>query len=256
MQVVRSGPDIQEDQRPEVYDRQAIGIDRAARLFGHEIIHHPQKACCQEKPDRIVTIPPLGQGILNPGKGGIAFRSHERDWYRQVVHNMQHRHGDNERQIEPVGDIDMGFTPGHDCPQENHQIRDPDNCQQQIDIPFRFGIFARLGNPDDIAGRRQDDKKLITPEHEPGEVAPKQLLPRRALDHPETGADQGIPTKGKNHCRRVQGAQPPKIQIGFNIQVRPSQLGGDHNTNQKTNNAPEQCRNDTIADGPIDIGRR
>ena len=169
---------------------------------------------------------------------------------------MQHRHSDNERKIEPVGDIDMRFAPGHDCTQKDHQIGDPDNSQPQIHIPFRLSIFFGLCYPHHITGRGQYDEQLIAPEHEPGEVPAKQLLARRALNHPETGADQGIPTKGKNDSGGVQGAQPPKIQIRFKIQVRPGQLSGDDNADQKANDTPEQGRDDTIADRPIDIVRR
>src|SRR3546814_2180764 len=65
MEVVRPRPDIEEDQRPEMQDRQAIAVDRPFRLLGHEIIHHRQERHGQEKGDRIVPVPPLGQRILH-----------------------------------------------------------------------------------------------------------------------------------------------------------------------------------------------
>ncbi|MNE24959.1 hypothetical protein D3C80_1182710 [compost metagenome] len=67
VQVVRAGPDVQGDQRPEVHNRQAIGIHRPARLFRHEVIHHPQETGGQEKAHGVVPVPPLHHGVGGPG---------------------------------------------------------------------------------------------------------------------------------------------------------------------------------------------
>ena len=72
VQMVRTRPDIEEDQRPEVDDRQAIAVDGAFGLLGHEIIHHRQEAGGQEEADRIMAVPPLGQRILDAREGGVA----------------------------------------------------------------------------------------------------------------------------------------------------------------------------------------
>ncbi len=50
MQVVRAGPDVQGDQRPEVDDGQAVGIDRTLGLLGHEVVHHAEEAGPTEFP--------------------------------------------------------------------------------------------------------------------------------------------------------------------------------------------------------------
>jgi hypothetical protein len=96
VQVVRTRPDIEEDQRPEVDDRQAIAVNRTFGLFRHEIIHHRQEACGQEETDRIVAVPPLGQRILHAGKGAVALRAEQAGWHRQIVDQMQHCDGDDE----------------------------------------------------------------------------------------------------------------------------------------------------------------
>src|SRR3546814_5104642 len=78
MKMVRPGPDIEEDQRPEMKDRQAIAVNRPLRLLGHEIIHHREEGHGQEKGDRIMSVPPLRQRTLHPGEGRIALRPEDR----------------------------------------------------------------------------------------------------------------------------------------------------------------------------------
>jgi 23S rRNA (cytosine1962-C5)-methyltransferase len=65
MEMMRTSPDIEENQRPEVDDRQAIGVDWPVSLLGHEIVHHAKEARSQEEADRVVAVPPLRQRILN-----------------------------------------------------------------------------------------------------------------------------------------------------------------------------------------------
>ena len=53
---------------------------------------------------------------------------------------------------------------------EDDQIGDPDHRQPQVDVPFGFGIFAALGDAEEIAGRGEHDEQLVTPEDEAGEA--------------------------------------------------------------------------------------
>ena len=41
--MMRTSPHVSEYQGPEVHDRQAIRVDGALGLLGHEVIHHAQK---------------------------------------------------------------------------------------------------------------------------------------------------------------------------------------------------------------------
>jgi hypothetical protein len=67
MQVMRTRPDIEKDQRPEMDDRQAIGVDWPSGTLGHEIVHDGKEARSQEETDGIVPIPPLHHRILHTG---------------------------------------------------------------------------------------------------------------------------------------------------------------------------------------------
>ncbi len=68
MKVVRTRPDVEEDDRPEVDDRQFVGINRAIRLLRNEIVHHPQEPGSQKEANSVVAVPPLHQRILHARK--------------------------------------------------------------------------------------------------------------------------------------------------------------------------------------------
>ena len=80
-----------------------------------------------EERDRIVSIPPLGQSILDACEGGERKRSVPRDRHRQVVDDMQHRDGDDEREVEPVRDVDVRFGPARQRANEDDQIGHPND---------------------------------------------------------------------------------------------------------------------------------
>ena len=71
-QVVRAGPDVDEDQRPEVDDRQPIRVDGPLGLLGHEVVHHAEETGRQEEAHGVMAVPPLGKSILHAGEGRVA----------------------------------------------------------------------------------------------------------------------------------------------------------------------------------------
>ena len=107
VQVVRARPDIEEDQRPEVDDRQPVGIDRAIGPLGHEVVHDREEAGGQEEADRVMAVPPLHHRILHARPGAVGLVGEGRDRHRGVVAQMQHRNRDDEGKEEPVRHIDM-----------------------------------------------------------------------------------------------------------------------------------------------------
>ncbi len=84
---------------------------------------------------------------------------------------MQHGNGDDERQVEPVCHIDMRLFALQHGAEEDNEIGDPDDGEPDIDIPFRFSIFAALCDTEQVAGCSHYDKELIAPEYEPGQIA-------------------------------------------------------------------------------------
>src|SRR3546814_12788672 len=79
------------------------------------------------------------------------------DWSSDVCSSdLQEGDDQDERQIVPVGNVDVRLL----APRERAQIKDeighPDDDEPDIGIPFRLGIFLRLGDTHEIAGHRKD----------------------------------------------------------------------------------------------------
>jgi 23S rRNA (cytosine1962-C5)-methyltransferase len=165
--MVRAGPDVEEDQRPEVDDRQPIGIDRPLGALWNEVIHDGKEAGGQEEADRVVPVPPLEHGVLHPAPGDVGFRTEHRDRQRRIVAEMKHGDGDDEGKIEPVGDEDMRLFSLDDGHQEDQQVHHPNDRQPQIRVPFRFGIFLGLGYAEQIAGAGNQDEEVVADDNEP-----------------------------------------------------------------------------------------
>ena len=65
--MMRPGPDIDKNKPPEMDDREAIGKYRPIRRFGQEVIHQAEVRRGEKERDGIVTVPPLDEGVLDPG---------------------------------------------------------------------------------------------------------------------------------------------------------------------------------------------
>ena len=256
MQVVRTGPDIEKDQRPEVDDRQFVAEHGAFCLLRDEVIHHPQEARCQEEAHGVVTIPPLHHRILHTGKDLYGFRTKDRDRDAEVVEHVQHGHGDNEGQEEPVRHIDMRLFALNDRSQEHSQIGQPDDGQPQVDIPLRFSVFLGLRAAKNVARRGQHDEQVVPPEHEPREIAAPQARGTCALYDVERCRDQRVTAKRKNHRRGVQRPQATEVHITLRpieIQHRKGQLKRNERAGQKADNPPEGRCNHTVADHLVHV---
>ncbi len=235
-------------------DREAIAVDRPLRLLRHEVVHHAQEARGQEEADCVVAVPPLGQRILHAGEGRVALGTEEGDRHRQVVHDVQHGDGDDEGEVEPVGDVDVRFLAPEQREQEDQQVSHPDECQPDIDVPLRFRIFLRLGDTHDVTGCGQHDEELIAPEDEPVQPAQRQSGTAGPLHDVETGGDQRIAAEGKDHRRGMQRPQASETAEGISeVQLGERQLQGDDQPDQKAHDPPEHGRDDAEADNAVGI---
>ncbi len=168
MQVVRTGPDVQGDQRPEVHDREAIRVNGAFGLFGHEVVHHPQEAGGEEEAYGVVAVPPLDHRVGRTGIRRIGLEQADRQ--RRVVDDVQHRRHQDEGTVEPVTDIDVLGLALDDGAEEHQGVGHPDDGEQNRDRPFQLGVFLGGG----VAQRQGDDGAedygLPAPEGEGGEA--------------------------------------------------------------------------------------
>ena len=254
VEVVRTRPDIEEDQRPEVDDRKPVGIDRAFGLLGHEVVHHRQEAGGQEEAHRVVAIPPLHQRALHPAKQRIAARAEEADRHVEVVDEVEHRHRQDEREVEPIRHIDVRFRPLQQRGHKHRQIGDPDPGEPQIDVPFRFSILLALRNAQKVASGRQNDEQLVSPEHEGRQARQRKPRAAGALDYVERSRDQRVAAEREDDRRCVQRPQPPEIDpLQPEIELRKRQFQRDPQPRKETRHAPEHRGDHTQPDQVIVI---
>ena len=238
--MVRAGPDVEEDQRPEVDDRQAVGIDRPLGALRDEVVHDGEEAGGQEEADRVVAVPPLEHGVLDAAPGDVGLRAEHRDRKRGVVAEMQHRDRHDEGEIEPVRDEDVRLLALDDRGKEDQQIGDPDDGQPEVGIPFRLGIFLRLGDAEQIAGAGDQDEEIVAEHDEPGREIAGKARAAGLLHDVERGRDQHVAAEGEDHRGGVQRPQPAEAGPGqIEVQRGPGQLRGDDEADEKAGNAPE-----------------
>ena len=254
MQVMRAGPDIDEDQRPEVDDGEPVRPDRPLSPLRDEIIHDGEKAGGEEESHRVVAVPPLGHRILHAGEQRIALRAEQRDRQRQIVDDMQHGHRDHEAEIEPVRDIDVRLGALRERAEEHADIGEPHDGQPDVGVPFGLRIFAALRDAQHIAGRGDDDEEIVAPEHEPWRDRAGKACAAGALNDVEGCADQRIAAEGKDHRRRMQRPQPAEIRPGKpKVDLREGERPGDVVTDREADDAPEDGRDHADLDDVVVI---
>ena len=254
MQVVRAGPDVDEDQRPEVHDGQPVGIDRLLRPLGDEVVHDGQEAGGEEKAHRVVAVPPLGQGVLNPREQRVALGPQEADRQGQVVDDVQQGHRHDEGQVEPIRYVDVGLLALPDCAEEDEEVGDPDDGQPEVHEPFRFRVLPACGDAGQVAHGRHDDEELVAPEDEPARQPSGKARPAGPLDDIEGSGDQGVAAEGEDDARGMERAQPTEVQpamVGEIEDPRPGQLQGDDHAHQHADDGPEDGGDGAGPDDPV-----
>ncbi|MFK4665430.1 hypothetical protein ABIF76_006284 [Bradyrhizobium ottawaense] len=199
-----------------------------------------------------------------PAPGDVGLRAEHRDGKRRVVAEMQHRDRHDEGEIEPVRDEDVRFLALDDRAEEDEQIGHPDDRQPQIGIPFRLGIFLRLGDAEQIAGAGDENEEIVAHHDEPGREVAGEARAAGLLHHVERCADQHIAAEGEDHGGGVQRPQPAEAGPGqIEIQRGPGQLRGDDEADEEARDAPEHRHEGGELDRPhvvvgaaVDLRRR
>ncbi|MNE05891.1 hypothetical protein D3C80_984650 [compost metagenome] len=226
MQVVRAGPDVQGDQRPEVDDGQAVGVHRTLGLLGHEVVHHAEEAGGQEEAHGVVAVPPLHHGVGGAAVDRVGLEQGNRHF--QVVDEVQHRRDQDECPEEPVADVDVLGLALHHSAEEHDRVGNPDDGDQDVDRPLQLGVLLGGGEALRQGDRGQHDHQLPAPENEGGESVTEQARLAGALYHVEGGGHQRATAEGEDHrvgMQRAQAAEAGPWQV--EVQLRPYQLGGD-----------------------------
>ncbi|MNZ17650.1 hypothetical protein D3C78_346440 [compost metagenome] len=253
MQVVRAGPDVQGDQRPEVHDRQAIGIHRAFGLLGHVVVHHPQEACGEEEAHGVVAVPPLHHGVGGPGVDRVRLGQADRQF--EVVDDVQHGHGQDEGTEEPVADIDMLGGALDQSAEEHDGVADPDDGDQDVDRPFQLGVFLGAGVTQRQGNGRQQDDQLPAPESERGQPWCEEGGLAGALHRIIGGGEQCAAAEREDHRIGMQWAQAAEAGPGeVEVKGRPGELGGDEDAEPHPDDSPHHRHDGELADHLVVIG--
>ncbi|MDT4839968.1 hypothetical protein FQZ97_737730 [compost metagenome] len=253
VQVVRAGPDVHADQRPEVHDRQPVRIHRPLGLLGHEVVHHPEEAGSEEEAHGVVAVPPLDHRVGGAGVQRVGLGQGDRDL--QVVDDVQDRHGDDEGAEEPVAYIDVLGLALQQGAEEHHRVGDPDHGDQQVDRPLQLGVFFRAGEAQRQADGRQQDHQLPAPEGERRQPGGEQRGLGGALHRVIAGGEQRAAPKGEDHRIGVQRAQaaeagPRQAEVEF----RPDQLRGDEYPHRHPDDPPDHRHEGKLADHLVVVG--
>ncbi len=251
MQVVRPGPDVDEDQRPEVQDRQLVTEDRAIRRLRQEVVHQPEERRRQEERDRVVPVPPLHERVLHAGVDRIALEQPDR--HDEVVEDVQHRDGDDRRDVEPERDVQVPFAAIDERHQEvDAEESEPDDRDREIDRPFELCVFLALRDAERQRDRGGDDDRLPAPEMEAAQTVaphPRFAQPlRRVIDR---GEDR-VAREGEDRSVRVQRAKPAERRnVEPKAQCRHDELQGDEHADARRDGSPDECRRREQADDRI-----
>ena len=263
VQVVRAGPDVEEDQRPEVDDRQPVGVDRPFRPLRHEVVHDRQEARGEEEADRVVAVPPLEHRILHAAPDDHGFGREDRYRHRGVVAEMQHGDRQDEGEIEPVGHEDVGLLAAEDGAEEHQQIGDPDDRQPDVGVPFGLGVFLALGDAEQVARPGDQDEEVVAEDDEPRREVAGEAGPAGALHDVERRREQHVAAEGEDHRRGMQRPQAAEVEPRRDVQIGECELGGDVDADGHAGEAPEQRqdgrdldRAEVIVRQAVDLERR
>lgn len=146
--------------------------------------------------------------------------------------------------------------PAHeDRAEEGDEIGDPDDRQPEIDIPFRLGVFAALGDAEQVAGCRQYDEELIAPEYEPAEIAAEETCTAGALDDIKRGGDQRVAAEGEDDGRGVERPHAAEIEPWLDVEVREGELQRHDDADQEADDAPEYRGDHAVLNDLVEIFR-
>ncbi len=202
MQVVRTGPDVDGDQCPEVDDRQAIGIHRTLGLLRHEVVHDPEEAGGEEEAHGVVAVPPLHHRIGRTGIQRVGLHRTDRNF--QVVDDVQNGHGQDEGAEEPVTDVDVLDLARRQRTEEDDRIGHPDDGDQDVDRPLQFRIFLGAGEAQRQGDRGEQNDQLPAPERERGQLRREQCGLTGTLYRVVGRCEQSTAAEGEDHRVGVQ----------------------------------------------------
>lgn len=265
--MVGACPDVDEDERPEVDDGKAVGIDGSVCCFRDEIIHDPENRGGEEEGDGVVAIPPLDEGVLNTAENRVGVS--EGGGNGEVVDDVEQRDGDDGRDVEPEGDVERFFVTFREGPEEIRSKDDPDDDDGEVEGPDEFGVFLAAGESGGECDGGSGDDGLPAPEVDGGEEIRGGAGFAEALGGIIDASEDHVSDEGEDDCVRVERADATEGDVGetfafeesegdgfekFPVHLPPGKLGGGEHADEHTDNAPEDGGGHETADGFVVVG--
>ena len=212
-EMVRAGPDIEEDQRPEVHDRQPVREHGPVRHLRDEVIHDAEERRRQEERDGVVPVPPLHERILHARVHRVALQQADRQLER--IDDVQQRDRDERREVEPDRDVEMALPPACDRPEHVDAEHDPHRGNRNVDRPLELRVFLAGREAERQRQRGRNDNELPAPEVDRAQlVAPHPRL-TEPLQRVVDADEDRVARERENRRVRVQWPQPAVRQGGM-----------------------------------------
>jgi len=112
---------------------------------------------------------------------------------------MQHSNGQNEGTVKPVSDVNVTHKTFADRAEKQYRVCHPDQCDEDIDRPFKLGVFLALGPAQRQCQHGAKDDRLPTPENKGCQLVGDQANMAGSLYNVQGRAYQTTTTKGKNY---------------------------------------------------------
>ncbi len=255
VQMMRAGPDVDRDDRPEVHDGQAVRVDRPPRLLRHEVVHHPEKADREDEAHYAVPVPPLHHRIGGPRIQRIGLEQAHR--HQRVIDDVHHAGDDDEGAEEPVADINVPNAPAGDGAEEQIGVEHPDQRHPECDRPLHLGVFLGRGVAQRVADRHCHACCLPAPENQRRQPIRDQPGMAGALNDVERRGEQRAATEGEDHQIGVDRSQPAEAGPGqVEVQLRPHQLSSDEDAEAHAEHTPDQRHQGELAHHVVVVGNR
>ena len=238
-QVVRPGPDVDEDQRPEVDDRQPVREHRPAGGLRDEVVHDPEERRGQEERHGVVAVPPLHQRVLHARIQRVALEEADRQLER--VDDVQQRDGDERGEVEPDRHVHVPLAPLVDGAEHVQAEHHPDQRDGDVDRPLEFGVLLAGGEAERQRQRRRDDDQLPAPEVDRAERVAEHARLAQPLQRVVHADEDGVAGKGEDHRVGVQRPQPAVRQLRDEVEeLRAHQLDRDDQADEEPDDAPDR----------------
>jgi 23S rRNA (cytosine1962-C5)-methyltransferase len=250
VEVVRPGPDVDENQRPEVQDRQTVGVHGPLGRLGQEVVHHAEERRRQEEGDRVVAVPPLHEGVLDPRVDRVALHRPRHD--HEVVEDVEHGDGHERGDVEPQRDVEVPLASAGERAEEVCGEHNPDDGDGDVDGPLEFRVLLRLAVAEGQRHGRGDDDGLPPPEVQPAQ----RITPHAGLEEALRGVvharEDGVAREGEDHRVGVKRAQPAEGQPrSLEVEGRQDELERDQEAHSHADKTPQHGDQQEHADDPI-----